>query len=135
MRRAAIVLFGLAVSTLAATTGCTTYADALARGERAYDANDHERALAIFRTLEHDMGHFSQPERARYYYLRGMTDFRIGYRADARHWLVLAKAEEDRVPGTLVPDWKTRTETTLAEMNAVVYANGTAGLTNAPPAQ
>ena len=70
-----------------ASTGCATYHDALVRGERAYEASEDERALAIFRSLEIDTNRLSDIERAHYAYLRGMTDYRIGYKAEARHWL------------------------------------------------
>lgn len=124
---------GRLVLAVALLGGCSTYHDALERGQTAYEHNDHERALAIFRTLERDTGHFSPQERAEYFYLRGMTDFRIGYRADARHWLVLAKAEDDHVPGTLPGDWKSRMDAALAELNPIVYEHGPEALTNAPP--
>lgn len=108
----------VAVFTLA---GCATYHDELARGETAFEANEHEKALAIFRTLEPDLAHLDHPERARYDYLRGMTDYRIGYKTDARHWLLLAMTEEKERPGTLPDDWKHRLEQTVNELDAAVF--------------
>ncbi|HEX4445821.1 MAG TPA: hypothetical protein VH044_03770, partial [Polyangiaceae bacterium] len=67
----------VALSLIAA--GCNTYGDDLARGQRAFEASEHERALALFRALEPDVERLSLNQRAHYSYLRGMTDFRIGY--------------------------------------------------------
>jgi hypothetical protein len=115
-----------------ATSGCATYRDELARGQTAFEQNQHERALAIFRPLEQEQEHFSPSEQARYAYLRGMTDFRIGYRAEAWHWLVIA-AELDRAGKGLLPrDWKRRMEDALADLNAIVLDKGVAALSNDP---
>jgi hypothetical protein len=127
MRRAwLLVLFSV---------GCATYHDELGRGERAYEKNDHERALAIFRALEADQSHFDDIEEARYSYLRGMTDYRIGYRADARHWLAVAKAIEDKNPQALPTDWSNRLKTTLTELNDEVFGGGMAALSEAKKAK
>lgn len=121
-RRAAGLLF-LAVSS------CATYRDQLGRGHRAFEASDHDHTLAILRNLEPDMGRLSIPEQAEYAYLRGMTDYRIGYKADARHWLAIARAHEDRSPGVLAADWKARVSVALDELNGLVYSEGTSALT------
>ncbi len=124
----------LALVIVACSTGCATYHDELMRGEQAYEKNDHERALAIFRALEPDQTHFDVKEVARYSYLRGMTDYRIGYRADARHWLALAKAVEDKNPEAIPADWKARLGTTLSELNDEVYGGGMSALSEAKKA-
>jgi hypothetical protein len=118
-----------------AAIGCATYHDELSRGEHAYEKNDHEKALAIFRALEPDQTHFDDTEEARYAYLRGMTDYRIGYRADARHWLVVAKAIEDKNPDALPPDWKNRLGNTLSELNNDVFGGGMKALSEAKKTQ
>ena len=91
--RLTLVAAAAATNFAAALTGCTTYQDELARSQRAFEHADYERALAIFRALEPDVGkQFSLQEQAQYAYLRGMTDFRVGYKVDARHWLAVAHA-------------------------------------------
>jgi hypothetical protein len=103
---------------------CATYQDDLARSQRAFEANEHERALAILRHLEPDTRHLAPAERAHYAYLRGMTDYRVGYRGHARHWLMLAHAIEATTPNALPTDWSKRLAETLTELNEEVYTNG-----------
>jgi hypothetical protein len=112
------------------SAGCATYQDDLARGETAFEASEHERALAIFRALEPDTNRLSEPDRAHYAYLRGMTDFRIGYKSEARHWLVIAAALEQQTPSSLPSEWTKRLTDALKELNEEVYTSGVESLTN-----
>jgi hypothetical protein len=121
----------VAVGFAALMPGCTTYKDDLSRSERAFEDNQQERALAILRMLEPDTRHLDSTDRARYAYLRGMTDYRIGYKADARHWLAVAKAMDEESPGILAPDWRTRLDESLAQLDAVVWVNGMESVSNA----
>jgi hypothetical protein len=93
---------------LLACAGCATYREDLYRGQRLYEENQYERALAIWRVLESDTDSLSFNEQARYAYLRGMTDYRLGFRADSRHWLAIARAIEQEHSGGLSPEWKQR---------------------------
>jgi hypothetical protein len=111
---------------------CNTYADALSRGQRAFEQSEHERALAIFRTLEPDVYRLSIDDRAHYAYLRGMTDYRIGYKAESRHWLSIAAAIEHQTPVSLPGDWSKRLTEALKDLNDSVYAGGIASLSNTP---
>ncbi len=113
-------------------SACATYADSLARGQRAFEQDEHDRALAIFRSLEPNLEHLSVPDRARYGYLRGMTDYRMGYRAEARHWLAIAAETENQMPGSLSDDRERRLAEALGELNERVYTEGVASLSNAP---
>jgi hypothetical protein len=115
----------LAVSALAlSVVGCSTYREDLNRGQRFYEENEYERSLAIFRVLEPDMDSLDLNDQARYAYLRGMADYRLTFRADARHWLAVAKAIEQEHPGGLGPQWKQRLEEALNELNRDVYGGG-----------
>jgi len=118
-----------------AVAGCSTYRDELARSQHAFDENQHETALAILRMLELDTSHLDADEQARYAYLRGMTDFRIGYKADARHWLAVAKAMDEKRPGLLSEEWRTRLDQSLAELDAQVWTTGMESLTVAPASE
>jgi hypothetical protein len=124
----ALVLLGCLVSL--AVAGCNTYEDDLSRGQRAFEGSEHERALAIFRALEPDFGRLVPADRAHYAYLRGMTDYRIGYKVDARHWLAFAAALEQENPGSLPPDWAKRMNDSLKELNEAVFASGMDALSN-----
>ncbi len=115
----------LAFAGLAALVcACATYREDLNRGQRLYDESQYERALSIFRVLEADQDSLSAADRARYFYLRGMTDYRLGFRRDARHWLALAKATEKEHPGGLTNEWRERAERYLNELNREVYGLG-----------
>ena len=111
-----------------AAGACATYREDLNRGQRLYEENEYERALAVWRYLEADMDSLSRNDQGRYAYLRGMTDYRLGgeFRADARHWLAIAKAIEQEHPGGLVEQWKTRLEAALNDLNKEVYLGTTA---------
>jgi hypothetical protein len=104
-----------------ASGGCATYREHLNRGQRLYDENEFERALALWRDLERDMDSLSLDDQARYAYLRGMTDYRLGFRPDARHWLAVAKAIDQEHPGGLQPEWKGRIDESLTDLNRDVY--------------
>jgi hypothetical protein len=122
----------LLLVTVLGVTACNTYADALSRGQRAFEQSEHERALAIFRSLEPDVYRLSVDDRAHYAYLRGMTDYRIGYKAEARHWLSIAAAIEHQTPGALPADWSKRLTESVKDLNDSVYTGGIASLSNTP---
>jgi hypothetical protein len=100
---------------------CATYRDHLSRGQRLYQENKYEDALAIWRVLEADMDSLDEGDQARYAYLRGMTDFRLGFRDDARHWLAISKAINAAHPGGLAGDWPARVDAARTDLNREVY--------------
>lgn len=108
--------------------GCTTYRDQLVRSQHSFEQNRHEQTLGLLRALEPDVTKLSTPEQAQYAYLRGITDYRIGHRNDARHWLAIAKTYDETTPGILPTDWKARMIDALDELNGVVYTDGLAEL-------
>lgn len=104
-----------------AFVACTTYREDLNRGQRLYEENQYEHALAIWRLLEDDMDSLSPNDRARYAYLRGMTDYRLGFRPYARHWLGIAQSIDKEYPGGLHQEWRDRMDKSLADLNVDVY--------------
>jgi hypothetical protein len=124
----------LSLGLILTAAACNTYSDDLSRSQRAFEESEHERALAILRALEPDLGRLSLIDRAHYAYLRGMTDFRIGYKAESRHWLAIAAASEKQTPGALPADWDRRMKEAIKELNDAVYAGGIASLSNTPTA-
>ena len=117
MRPAFVLLLAIMLCPVA----CATYREDLNRGQRMYEENQYEHALALWRGLEDDADSLSVNDQARYAYLRGMTDYRLGFRADSRHWLAIAKATELAHPGGLSVEWKERLEQSLTDLNQDVY--------------
>jgi hypothetical protein len=101
--------------------GCATYREDLNRGQRLYEENQYERALAIWRVLEADMDSLSLTDQARYAYLRGMTDYRLGFRPYARHWLGISRAIEKQHPGGINQEWRDRLDKSLADLDSDVF--------------
>lgn len=104
-----------------AAIGCTTYREDLNRGQRLYEENQYEHALALWRVLEPDTDSLSSNDQTRYAYLRGMTDYRLGFRSYARHWLGIAHALDKEHPGGLNQEWRDRMDKSLADLNNDVY--------------
>lgn len=131
--RVSVVIACLLASGLGA---CASYLDDLNQAEKRFVSNEHERALALLRALQDDVGSMSHADRARYYYLRGMNDYRIGkaYRSDARYWLGLARAMERQRPGSLHAEWRARADEALADLSQDVYG-GRDGAAAEMPAQ
>jgi hypothetical protein len=118
----------VALLAVALTIGaCATYREDLDRGQRLYEENEYEHALAIWRELEPDADSLSEKDQARYDYLRGMTDYRLQFRPDARHWLALAKAVDMEHPGGLSPQWSDRLKSALDDLNKDVYGGSGMG--------
>lgn len=104
-------------ATLSVVSACSGNRDALARGQRYYEANQYERALAVWRELGRREAALEAQERVRYTYLRGMTDYRLGLREEARHWLGLARARSRQLPNALSPEWSLRLDAALHDLN------------------
>jgi hypothetical protein len=114
-----------AIVAIASVTGCQSFNTDLERSQRAFEHADYERALAIFRQIEPEVTiRFTLQEQAQYAYLRGMTDYRVGYKVDARHWLAVAHALDESRAGILPADWRGRLKDTLGELNEQVYSAG-----------
>lgn len=112
---------GLVLTIALGLTACATYREDLNRGQRMYEDNQYERALALWRALEDDADSLTVNDQARYAYLRGMTDYRLGFRPDARHWLAIARATEVAHPGGLNAEWKERMTQALDDLNKDAY--------------
>lgn len=117
------VLRSISALLLCCLVGCSTYRSELHRGQRYYEENDYEAALALWRVLEPNQSGLTADERVRYFYFRGMTDYRLGYRADARYWLSLARAGERLTPASLPAEYKLRLEETLEDLSGDLVAD------------
>ncbi|HKQ71816.1 MAG TPA: hypothetical protein VJT73_20875 [Polyangiaceae bacterium] len=123
MRR---IIAALVFASSLGAASCVTYSEALNRGQRHFQANEYERALAIWRSLENDTDSLSANDRTRYAYLRGMTDYRMTLRSDARHWLSLARAYEQASPGGIEESWRDRMNEALKDLDNEVHGGGEA---------
>jgi hypothetical protein len=112
---------GLVLACTLSLASCVTYAEELNRGQRYFQANEYERALAVWRVLEADVDSLSPTDRTRYAYLRGMTDYRMSLREDARHWLALARAYEQATPGGIEEGWRDRMKEALKDLDNDVH--------------
>jgi hypothetical protein len=97
-------------------SGCATYTGAIERGQRYYEDNQYERALGLWRDLDRRGVHLDVADRARFAYFRGMTDYRLGFRDEARHWLAVARAIENAARGSLEPMWLERLDGALSDI-------------------
>ena len=119
-----------------ASAGCATYRQDLERAKTHYEANEYEKALALFRVLEPDMDSLTEAEKAQFAYFRGMTDYRLAglanpgsgvsnpkqdFRSNARHWLGVASAIEKQSQGGLSNDEKQRLSDAMTDLNKDVY--------------
>jgi hypothetical protein len=95
---------------------CGAYSAELQRGQRYYERNEYESALAVWRSLATNSAALGVYEQTQYAYLRGMTDYRLGFRAEARHWLARAQASEHLHPGGLPSAWNERLSQTLMDL-------------------
>jgi hypothetical protein len=100
---------------------CSGSRDALARGQRYYEENQYERALAVWRDVGRSEASLNREQSLRYAYLRGMTDYRLGFRDEARHWLALARARERQAPSSMNPEWSLRLDGALRDLNHEVF--------------
>lgn len=121
MKVRAVCLRGALGVCLSLVLGCQNYSDQLQRAQSYYERNQYELALAVVRHLESDQDSLSQTEAVRYCYVRGMTDYRLGYKNDARYWLGLAKASIKHAPAALQADEAERVNETLDELNRPIF--------------
>lgn len=116
---AVVAVLSIALSPLA---GCATYEQDLQRSEEHFQHDEHEKALANLRALEHDWTSFSVRDQARYCYLRGMTDARLGFMSDARHWLAVAQQIDKEHPGALLDKERRAADQKLGGLNEIIWA-------------
>lgn len=113
---------GLAIAL--ALTACGAASAELRRAEESYEQARYENALSWLADLEPNAPSLNHDERARYFYVRGMTEYRLGHRSEALYYLAVAReiAGEDGVG--LRPEQQellTRTVTELTPTEAMTH--------------
>lgn len=87
------------------------------QAEAAYDQAQYDNALVWLEDLEDDTPDMDLDMRARFYYLRGMTAYRLGHRNHALHYLAVAReVAGEPSSGALLPDERRTMERALAEL-------------------
>jgi hypothetical protein len=117
LSRSKLALGVFLLASVSALAACSGERAALLRGQAYYEDNQYERALSMWRDLERHEASLTPAEFARYAYLRGMTDYRLGFHPDARHWLGLAKVTEQAHPGGLEGAWLPRLDAALSDLD------------------
>ena len=107
-----LVFLGLALC----TAGCASLRDDMSRAEEAYTATRYDHALVWLTDLEDSTPDMKVEMRARFYYLRGMTAYRLGDRNDALHYLALAREVAQEDDEGQAPEWRTTMDRTLTEL-------------------
>ncbi len=109
-------LFVLGVGAL---LGCHHDRDQLDRADRHYTAAEYESAQSNLDDLDGDWAGFDPVQRLRYEYLRGMTAARLSQRAEARHWLAIAREDLTASPRGLSDEAQSLLRRTLAEVDPI----------------
>jgi hypothetical protein len=118
--------FGAWLALVLAACGGT--AQDLGRAERHYRRAEFPKALALLRLVGDELDQLPEDQRARYFYLRGMSDYRIAaslgegelrtsFRAHARQHLVDARGALRAAPNALGPDEQGVLYRTLLELS------------------
>lgn len=96
--------------------GCAALSDDMQRAEHSYEQARYEDTLIWLRDLEDDAPSMDHAMRTRYFYLRGMTEYRLDHRMDALHYLAVARevAGDDNVG--LREEWRQIMNRTLEEL-------------------
>lgn len=108
-RRIAVVLLTL-------TSGCAQLSDEMRTIETGYQEARYEDVIVWLDDIEHDVPHLEPAERARFYYLRGMSAHRLGQHDDALYYLALAREVAGEEGRGLRDPWKIQLRDTLAEL-------------------
>ena len=106
----------LVVLPLAGLVGCTPVATELHTAQLLYKDARYEEAQIWLGELQVEASSMPPAELARFYYLRGMTAYRLGQREDALHYLVLTDQLDAEDPSRLPEGWRPVMERTLQEI-------------------
>jgi hypothetical protein len=98
---------------------CAALRDDMRRTETAFDEARYEDVQAWLAELEPQVPDMRKPMRVRFYYLRGVTAFRLGDKVRARHYLALCREEGLPNGEGLRDDWRPILDSTLRELDVL----------------
>lgn len=107
---------------------CGAASAELRRAEQSYEQARYENALSWLADLEPNAPTLNQEERARYFYVRGMTEYRLGHRPEALYYLAVAREISGEDGDGLREEQRDLMTRTLAELMP------TDPMTHQPPA-
>jgi hypothetical protein len=116
MRRMKHVRIAVAALLACSFAGCAAVAEEMRRAEASYEQARYQNTLIWLTDLEDDAPGMDQEMRARYFYLRGMTEYRLGHRQNALHYLAVAREISGDQGAGLRPEWRQIMDTTLTEL-------------------
>jgi hypothetical protein len=99
------------------SSACTSVVGDLETAQTMYRDARYEQTAAWLEALEPELSSMSSDERGRFYYLRGMSAFRLGQRAEALHNLVLASVIFTEAPSRVPRGWRAVLERTLEALS------------------
>ncbi|MDH5490868.1 MAG: hypothetical protein OEY14_02730 [Myxococcales bacterium] len=100
---------------LALLIGCAAISDDMLRAQEAYEQSEYDDALVWLSDLEDDSPDMDLNMRARFYFLRGMTAYRLGKRTEALHYLAVCR-EITREGAVIEPSWQEEMEELVTEL-------------------
>jgi uncharacterized protein YceK len=106
----------LAVALCVVCSGCSSVATELRKAELLYKDARYEEAQQWLGELQGQAAEMPKVELSRFYYLRGMTAFRLGQDEDALHYLALANQLSKLSPQHLPEGWRLLMGRTLQEL-------------------
>ncbi len=111
-----------------AAVGCAALRDDLQRAEDRFEQARYDDADTWLESLEDSAPDMDPEMRARFYYLRGMTAYRLNRRGDALHYLALTREVAGEQHAGLRQEWTEVLDRTLAELDPNdTPAEGSAG--------
>ena len=113
LRAASLAKAGVLLG-LVGALGCTRLSDDLSRAETAFHAARYEDVQVWLADLEPSLPKLDAKDRARFYYLAGMSAHRIGDHARARHALLLCREELEASDKQLPAAWMQNLTSALA---------------------
>lgn len=95
---------------------CATLTDDVGRAESAYEQARYDAALVWLSDLEDDAADMPLDMRARFFYLRGMTAYRLGQRDEALYFLSVGRELAGDRATALRQDYRQQLDRALAEL-------------------
>jgi len=112
-------------------SACAALRDDMRRAEDAFDQARYEQVEVWLSDLELSVADMDRPMRARFYYLRGTSAYRLGDTRRARHFLALCREEAEEQGLGLRSEWRVNLDKLQREIE--INRNGTSGGPDSKP--